>query len=379
MTSWRWLVVSVLCAAMFGACSKPEEEPKGGEGDACTVDADCEADLACRDAVCVLKAGGGPDAGPADGGDGTDGGADGGAPDNNDPVADEDFMISYILEGQQGVRALWLFDSASGEHTQVSPEGLDCRLGCWLSEDLSTFAHAQANGPTFDLLTAPTNADYTVTETPVVGVTGVRRLEVVGDLVTYVKEDAGENKAYYTSLDGGTGETFIGVIGDVVATEGDWAVDARSGQAVVYNATLQTMSVRIGDLGAEIGDAVYTIDSSNYQETSGSYFGGNIPTAFSPDGKYMALVTQKAPMDYQLCESSSECTGPGQRCGRSGRCKGPSPGSSRTSLRLTATAARRCGRPWCHAQPAGRCAGRVARWHRSRVRWRSRRRRSLAA
>lgn len=298
-------------------CSKPEEEPKGKEGDSCAVDADCESDLACRDSVCVPKAVDPDMGGTGDGGN--NGGDAGNNGSNNTPVEDEDFVVSYVLEDRDDNRTLWVYDSSNGEHTRVSPEGSDCRLGCWLSEDLSTFVTAVANGPNFDVLTSDVGADFALGGAPMPLVTNVRRIEVIGNLVTYVKEDAGQNKAYYTNLSGG-GETLIGVIGEAVATEGDWFVDPAAQKAVVYNATLQTMDVKIADLGEEVGAAAFTIDSTNYQETSGSYFGGNIPTAFSPDGKYMALVTQKAPMDYGLCENASECIGVGERCGRFGRC-----------------------------------------------------------
>lgn len=311
--SMRWMLIVTLSAATLVGCSKPEDDPLGKEGDACQVDADCESALACRDMACVPRADG-PDMGDVDGGNnGTDAG------DNNIVVEDEDYFISYVLRDRSDSETLWLYDTSNETHRQISPEGTECRLGCWVSESFDYFVTARANGAAFDVLAAPLTGTLAVDGAPQPVATGVRNIEVNGDIVSYIREDAGENKAYFRPLDGSS-EVLIGTIGQADSTEGDWHVDADAGVGVVYNATLQTMDVKIGDVGQEISTLAYTIDSSNYQETSGSYFGGSIPTAFSPDGKFMALVTQKAPLDYNNCTDGSQCTGPGQRCGRFGRC-----------------------------------------------------------
>lgn len=313
MKLMHWFCSLLVALTLIVGCSKPEEDPKAKEGESCLVDADCESGLACRADVCVVRAVE-PDMG------GTDGGENNGSPDMDvPPVEDEDYIISYILSDDSDAETLWVYDTANQTHTQVSPEGTTCRLGCWLTRDLTQFITTRSNGVNFDILTAPVNADLTVTEATQPIVEDVRRVEVHGNLVTYVREEDGENLAYYKPAAGGS-EVLVGSIGALNTTEGDWAIDPVTEKAAVYNATLQTMDIKLGELGDTIDTLAYTIDSSNYQETSGSYFGGSIPTAFSTDGQYMALVTQKAPMDYNLCENASECMGPGQRCGRFGRC-----------------------------------------------------------
>ena len=304
----------LLVSLMFVFGCPKEDEVLGGEGDSCTLDTDCLAGLACRNSVCIARPGGDM------GGDDND--ADPNVVttnNNNDPIEPEDYVVSYTLRDRNSVDTLWLFDTATGEHTRVTPDGEACQLGCWVSEDLQFYLVARANGASFDVLAAPLTAAYAVDGTPMPIATEVRRIEVIGNAITYVREDAGESKAYFQPLDG-SGEFLLGTIGAVNATEGDWHIDRATNRGVLYTATLQTMDVKIGELGTELNELTYTIDSSNYQETSGSYFGGSIPTAFSPDGGVMALVTQKAPNDYNLCENASECTGVGQRCGRFGRC-----------------------------------------------------------
>src|SRR5690606_34203399 len=108
------------------------------------------------------------------------------------------------------------------------------------------------------------------------------------------------------------------------ASEAGWAIDAVTKQAAVFVHSLQTMDVFIGTLGQPITNKVFTVNAENYQEVSGSYFGGNVPAAFSPDGKYLSFLTI-APNDYGTCnnpgdDSSPDCAGPGQRCGRFKRC-----------------------------------------------------------
>lgn len=313
---WNWLASAALAASLVApGCSKPEEDPKGKEGDVCTVDSDCSDGLACRNDVCVTKAGG-DDMGGGDGGTDDSGGGNNGA--NNGPIVDEDIIVSYILE-DSNVQSLWVWDSASGTHYPSSPDGMDCRLGCFLTEDLTKFVTVQSNGPNFDILAADVGADYAASSDTEAVAVNVQRVEVVGNVVSYIREDAGELQAYYRALDGSS-EVFVGTIGSTTGTSGDWHVDVATQMGAVYTATLQTMDVKIGALGEEIAEVSFTIDSSNYQDVSGSYFGGQVPTAFSPDGKTMAIVTQKAPLDTNTCESVAECLAPGERCGRFGRC-----------------------------------------------------------
>lgn len=303
----RWLAVLSLLVAM--GCSK-KDDPLAKEGEACTVDADCEDGLACRDQACVVRAGGDMGNNETDGGDENN-------TSNNVTVNDEDYYVSYTLRDIDRTDTLWIFDTETGDHTQITPEGESCPLGCWVSGDLDFYLVARANGANFDVLAAPLNG-FEVQGQPMPIAEDVRRIEVLGNAITYVREEEGENRAYYLPLDGSM-EILLGTIGGVMATEGDWHLDTESGLGVVFNATLQTMDVKVGSLGSEVSELTYTIDSSNYQETSGSYFGGSIPTAFSADGSVMAVVTT-APNDYNLCENESECTGVGQRCGRFGRC-----------------------------------------------------------
>ncbi len=307
LKSMRWMCVLSLVVAV--SCSK-KDDPLAKEGESCAVDADCESNLACRDSVCVARAD--SDMGGADGMDMTE------TP-NNTPIEDEDYFIAYTIRDRESTDTLWIYDTSNGTHKKVTPDGADCQLGCWVSEDLGWYLTARANGANFDVMAAPLTGSFALDGALMPIVVDVRRIEVVGNTVSFVREDAGENKAYYRPLDGAS-DILIGVIGAVNTTEGDWHIDPATNRGVLYNATLQTMDVKIGELGGELTQLSYTIDSSNYQETSGSYFGGSIPTAFSDDGKVMALVTQKAPNDYNLCDNEVDCTGIGQRCGRFGRC-----------------------------------------------------------
>ena len=294
----------------LSACSKEDEPTLKNEGESCSLDKDCADGLACRDAVCVIAA-------VSDMGTGDGGGDASPNNDNNTPVEDEDYIISYVIRDFSSTDTVWVYDANRGTHTQVTPEGEECQLGCWITDDLSTYVDARANGPNFDVWAGDIGGDWTVSNREIIAA-NVRRIEVVGNAITFVREEAGDNKAYYQPIGGS--ERLVGSIGSVTSTEGDWHLEPEQNLAVVYNATLQTMDVKIGDLDQEVTQLTYTIDSSNYQETSGSYFGGSIPTAFSRDGSVMALVTQKAPNDYNLCANESECTGVGQRCGRFGRC-----------------------------------------------------------
>src|SRR5690606_11983732 len=106
----------------------------------------------------------------------------------------------------------------------------------------------------------------------------------------------------------------------IAQTPGTWAADAVSERAVLMRSTLQALNVTIGQLGSPVmGEPTFTLDAANFQEVGGSYFGSNIPATFSPDGRYMAMITS-APNNYDLCQADSDCSGTAQRCGVSGIC-----------------------------------------------------------
>ncbi len=315
----RWIVgtVAVAAASMVIGCSD-DEDPKAGEGDACTVDGDCASGLLCRESVCVPSANNGNNTNNGNNSNNSNNG------NNVNNIVDEEYFISYIYEDViNSTRRLRLLNNLSGDTVDVSPEEVDCGLGCWVTEDLSNFIYLRPNmdpmnAGTFDVYRSDVGTDLTAASGGEVVASAVRSVEVNGNDISYVREVTMENQAFYLTL--GSGEVNLGRIGTVGGTEGDWHADPNSGNAVIYNPTLQTMDVLIGDTSGGITDVTYTIDSQNYQEVSGSYFGGNVDTAFSPDGKYMAMLTSKAPMDTNACTSAADCTGVGERCGRFDRC-----------------------------------------------------------
>lgn len=254
-----------------------------------------------------------PDAGDVSESDGTSG-------NNNTTPEPEDYFISYVMQDKTGGgSSLNVYSTADGTHTQVSPEGFSCVLGCWLSSDMSNFVWVESNeaGGTVDIYAA-TVSDLTANDDGQLIAEGVSKPAVAGNVVTYRRESGGQYSAYYVSLDGGS-ETAIGGLGSQQTTLGGWHIDPASNQGMIFSPNLQTMDLRFGSLDGTITDTAYTVDAENYQQTSGSYFGESMPVAFSRDGKVAAFVTE-APNDYGECESASDCSGPVQRCGHQGRC-----------------------------------------------------------
>lgn len=302
-----------MCAALWMGCS--EEAPsKAKEGEACAVDADCDSGLVCRAQVCTQKAVV-PDMSGLDMSMTDDGN------NNNNQPTPEGHMLSYV-ETDEFVpakpRFLWTVDTATGTRVQASEEAQDCAYGCWLSGDLKYYTYLRpsaARPGTFDVWVADMGADLKVTGEGTVVVPAVDRVKVNGNILSFVKED---NKAYYRTF-GRDDETLIGDVGPAEQAQGSWHLDDKAGKVVFFKPTLQTLDIAVADFGEAAGAVDYTIDATNYQAVSGSYFGSTVPTAFSRDGKVMAVLTT-APNNYNTCQTSADCTGVGQHCGEKKLC-----------------------------------------------------------
>ena len=305
----HFFILSFLTFFSLG-CSSDEGPTLSKEGGACKISSDCAAGLACRSRICVGTTPI-PDGGYMDMGTDDDGGQ------SNNGVQDEDYVLSYIMEISRE-RGLYAYDTATKKEVKVNPDEVSCALGCWLSKDTKTFLFVTQNGPAFDLKTLAVT-DFVASGTPVTLMSSVRRVEMRDDVVTYIRVDGGATNAYYIDLKDGV-EKLLGSIGSAQTTEGDWYISPRSSMAVLFNPSLQKLDISIGAFGETL-EKKYTINSENYQEVSGSYFGGNIPTDMTDDGKIMAVLTQSAPLNYNACDNDSQCTqGPGQVCGFKNRC-----------------------------------------------------------
>lgn len=316
----KYFVIALVSLVLFAAACSDDEDPGAGEGEACDVDADCAQGLLCRGQVCIASTNQNNTNNPTDAGNANN--SDGGG----EVVEGEDFRVSYKLAALDQTEELRILNTETGEEQTVSPAGLDCRFGCWLTEDTSTFLYLRTNTEnpgSFDLYTAPTTTlpiETCSPETDCLEAVAVRNVEVSGNLVTYVRQEGQQNVAYYKRVNSTDPEIAIGSLGAIDSTLGDWFIAPDADKVAVYQPTLQTLDVLVGDLG-ELQDSVdFTVDAQNYQEVSGSYFGGQTLTAINDEGTRMAFVTQRAPLDGDACTNDSECLAPGARCGRFDRC-----------------------------------------------------------
>lgn len=311
-------VVALIAIAFTWACSSDDDPPPlAGEGDACSVSADCADGLLCRDDICVQQP-----TQPDAGGDADPDGAQNNENNLNNMnnlnnVSGEEFYISFELDGDEG-RELRLLNSETGENIQLNPAEVTCSRGCWVTDDLSHMVYGRQNAGAEDVFARPIDpTDFSVgAETQVVSMASEVRID--GSFVSYSRNEDGSRIAYYREIPDGP-ETEIGVIGASDNNFGTWHIDPPSGTAVLYTATLQTMDIRIGEMGTPIAsDPVYTVDSSGAGGV-GSFFSSSIPSAVSKDGKVLSLLLN-APFEYQACQSNADCTAPGHRCGDTDRC-----------------------------------------------------------
>lgn len=323
------LPASMLLGSLFtlSACQEePEPTPLAKEGEACQVAAECESGLTCRADVCTpLKVT--EDMGPgSEMGTGTDMDV---VPDMPASVESEEYVISFLRKINTGSEKnntyLYAVNTKSEEVVRVSDDPNLCRYNCWLSDDLETFVYIQpkaAETTTFDVFATSVNADLTVDGSGTVIVPDAERVLFNGDAVSFMRGDETSKTAYYLKL-GTTMEVPLAQLDQRAGdTQDSWAFDLATQRSVVFSPTLQKLSVRVKNIGGAITEEneVYTIDGSNYQMTSGAYFGTNIPSAISPDGRYLAVLTD-APNDYNICSTNAECDEmEGQHCGERGIC-----------------------------------------------------------
>ncbi|MFW5966771.1 MAG: hypothetical protein ACOCV2_04590 [Persicimonas sp.] len=290
-------------AALFFACALVGPLACSGNGgeDTCEGDEDCESGQQCVDGVCEAS---NPDAGNNDGG--------------SNEVEEEDYYISYtkaILEGGGESYHLMVYSTADEEHTQVSPSGLSCEQGCWLTEDLSHMVWLENNEEGGrDINKAEVNEDFEVESgTDETLATGVSDIDVVGNAATYREETV----AYAVNV--ADGERTEIAVADETEDEHFYA-DPRNDMAMVFQSGDKQLNLRLGEIGGiSAGDTEVTLDGSHYQRTGGSYYGRHMPAAFSPDGDIAAFLTD-APNEYGKCEGDGDCSGPGQKCGHAGVC-----------------------------------------------------------
>ena len=313
-----WLAATGLLAIAMAAAPGCNGGGDAGPGDSCEVDADCKEGLLCRDEgdgrVCVEATGGNNG---ADAGDTTD---DGGDSDGGDTPNDEDYFISYVLADTLGGdnRDLRVWSTADQTETVVDLGDVDCGSGCWISRDAShvIYQKSTVSGPagSGDIFKIPLDANFvpqgddsSATEVA----QGVTSVKVIGNVITYKRDDS----AFYQDVNEGS-ETELGPVDD-----GAWHIDAAANVSAIFDpvpATAQNLDIYLGDASGA-SQKVFQVNSENYQEIGGSYYGQNVPTAVSPDGSLVAFVTS-GPNNYDKCDDASQCSGPEKKCGFQGYC-----------------------------------------------------------
>lgn len=301
--------LSVAC--LSAGCS--DEEVKAKEGQACAVDADCETSLVCRSQVCTKVQ-------TSNNSNNTDPDMSADMTDMQTPIEPERYMISFVRISDFGEekdkKFLFVLDNQDNVAQKVSEDPLICELSCWPSRDLKSLVYLRqsTNQPgTFDVYVASLDSAYKLQGNGTVAIEGAERVDVVGNSIAFTRDENGVKKGYELKI-GSTTEKLVGDLGAATATPGSIAINDVAQRAVLYKPTLQLLEISIGSLGSTIsGDPTYVLDASNYQDVGGSYF-SSTPSAFSPDGKYMALLT-RAPNNYNSCDSDVDCLGVGQHCG----------------------------------------------------------------
>lgn len=239
-----------------------------------------------------------------------------------DEPESEDYYISYIRTNVDGDASdLMAYSTADEEHVQVSPSGLSCEYGCWLSDDLQSMVWAEPNEEdgqdVFKMeLNDELKAASDASEEELA--TGVSSITFDGQVLSYQRDVDGQADAFYMDINEGE-ESRLGPLEDGSHTS-SWHIDSESEQVMVYEPADRELNLSFGELGETIsGQHDVTIEARHYQQSGGSYYSRSMPAAFSSDGDIAAFVTE-APVEYGACESDDDCSGPGQSCGPDDTC-----------------------------------------------------------
>ncbi len=317
-------LLSLLLAFLLGGlgCSGGEEGPdKSGEGESCSVAADCQQPFVCRDGVCTDGSSG--DVGVEDGGD------------TGTSLTSEDYYISYLVTDRanpQEPGELKVYSTADQTHTVVNdPDAVDCSSECWLTRDMQHFVYTEsAGGSMVDVMVAGVGENFEAAGEGTALVEEVTDVEMQGNHVSFMDGSVQGGGTVFTREVSAEGDGQAQSVGDVGGSD-DWVVDPvnDAGLLFVVGESNSTLDVEIGAATDRQDVSSFQIDGANFQEESGAFFGGAVPAAFSRDGRVGAFVTQEAPNDGAYCTrdneqnawSTSDCdTDLYYKCGNDQRC-----------------------------------------------------------
>jgi hypothetical protein len=314
--SWSRLVagIGLVSLTLFGlGCGGSG----AGEGESCETTADCKSGLTCTNGTCSSDNG--------------DAGMDGGT----EPT-EEDYYISFSLEPATGGGngRLMLYSTADGSLTQVSPDSVNCRGNCYLSEDLSRFVHWEQSGGESTIYSAQINEDMKASGQGELIKTGVTNPTPFGNYIGFLQQQGDDQQARIMPVDGSTEQTITSISdGWQILPDGDQDVTNDKLMVFETGSGAQTLNIQASTVG-NIGTAeTVTLGGSNFQEQSGSYFGSPFTASISPDGEIGAYLARGMPNNYQACEREQEADPySSEDCGETYRC-----GTQETCVRLEVT------------------------------------------
>ena len=322
--TWPRFLILGLLAGGFSACSDdppPAKPPaKAAVGEACEVTKDCEETLICRSKICATR----PMTGDMDMSVSRDAAMTDMEVkvDMTPPIADEEYFISYVKKDDAagGARFPFVIDTRTGATTKVTDKPELCEQGCWITEDLSTFVYKRSgtNGRE-NIFTQSIGNDFKLSGAPKELLTNITDFYFRDSILTYGRGDVPTKEIFYlpaTAPDSSGEVKFHEITSTSDASV--WYVSPKANKTAVFFPSDTTLNVRVADSGKFLtqDDSVFVFDAKNYQNVGNFYRGPSLPTAFSPDGRYMATA-MSAPNHYDLCQQGAgKCdVSKGQKCG----------------------------------------------------------------
>jgi hypothetical protein len=308
----RWGLGLLCCAlALVTACGD-EESDGGGDANSATNNAANNANS-------------------ANNGENNANNGDNSANNNSDIVREVTFPIGFVLRNRAEIPDVepggdyMIMASDGSQSVKVNPDGVQCNIGCRLSDDLQWFFYYEQEGLDTVLKAAPVTAlSYTGAMVDVGRaeevVTNPLAVRWGGDTIAF---ETGDFEIFAGPIPGSNAVSY-GSVGDAGSTQGGFYLKDDGSALVTWTVTLQSLTLSRFDIGT--GDSVegfYTYESTGFGGT-GSFYSSSDRMSWSPDGKYLATVSVGL-VDTDPCASNDQCA-EGEICGNNARC---------TSQRLT--------------------------------------------
>lgn len=288
----------------FMACSGPEEDNQENGEITCSESDDCEEGLICsEEGICVEE-----------------------EEDQTAVIEEEDYLVSFWARRAAGLgdrtAVFNVAGSRDGSVEELLTDEFECvsARDCGATEDFQYFLQINTAGEAFTVTVASIDRGSMSLGSPELWLEDVYNPRIRGNGLIYEVIEDGRFVGYYHEPGGSPQQ--VASLAQVNSNIGRfWDADPNADRAIVFLPTLETVEIWIGSISAGVNasNRVTELGRENLPGSAGSFYLGQLPAAFSPDGRFVAVSTV-GPNAHGSCVVNDDCTGTSHVCGTNDRC-----------------------------------------------------------